>query len=766
MSVSRSFFRINTNTTTWLPTFVIKYMKLSTIPFDGLLTLFFSSPDKHLSVLWYNKMCDILEEGFPVLDKTYYELRIMSRTSGNIQDSVPSPMTLRSESLLIGVIRCFADSPSLLEKYVGKLLSLRIDPDGLTSDGPSWITPLVACEIYLGRGTAQKQKIRDRIQRLLILSGADVNETGWCGKNVLHYRVLTFCQNPTPDAVTDVIRWINLPCVTPDIPLFEWKPVFRSWSLMDYLDDMFFQNTRLDPEKKRIISRTMTELLYSYGYPVRSEDINTLPTIADVCRETTTSRDHSLSYVFYKERIAMYWQLSWSQLQHHDWKNILMLLQMWTNDAHDMVSRFFRDMWATIEKNRQMVLNKHFFMDSIEMNPPSRFPYSWTITLYQHERSYQVWGGYTQMIFKHPINPSTGETIPLFERERIWDYHIQNNRLLLFWKQEIVLPESLEHVVETIRTVYPRDKHNVNIFTCGIHVFLQTSSETRSQRDKTAVRCVFDRISSWIRHSHPYSNFHQMLDSSKLWNIRFWRYMFQILAYTPHSETITCVPLTDFQNWVTTHISRSSPYRLRLLITEHDDPNGSDMISSFFSLTIDELIGGFLKCVYLSVRENMNNFHYRYECEWAVIEFFFRCVSLFGRETIRDQEGEYFQEFLQFTQTHSENYPFVNMVSLHKRISALLHVFPDTSSQQQRTQRPASGLRRRRRSVSWPEPSGSPILFSSLIPLVSPFSSSSTLTSTESAVSESDHDHNTHDSSDTNDHRENDTARSAAHHGN
>jgi len=96
-------------------------------------------PMRRLSLM---RLMTTMEEHFPVFDDAYYHLRISSRTAGNIQESVVTPVTFRPESLLVAVIRQFHGSSSDCYFHVKKLLSLGADRTGsrrtVPAGSPRW----------------------------------------------------------------------------------------------------------------------------------------------------------------------------------------------------------------------------------------------------------------------------------------------------------------------------------------------------------------------------------------------------------------------------------------------------------------------------------------------------------------------------------------------------------------------------------------------------------------------------------------------------
>lgn len=617
------------------------------------------------------RMLECMEEHFPVFDATYYRLRVASRTAGNIQESVPTPSNFRPESLLVGVIRHFRRDSLLLESLIDRLLALGIQPDGITSDGPSWISPLVAVEIHI---TDRSQ--RDRLQKKLMLHQANPNDMGWCGKTVLYYRLQQFCRNPTEENLADLVLWINLPQVSLDVPVFEWQPEPQSSALIDYLDHHYFRDDTLPEPRRSFLRETLSQVLFAFGMGHRAEDLPDLPTIGEVI--SGGSR-----YVFFQERIAIHWQLSWPQLPSSDWMHLMDIVGYWVLHP-DEFEIFLERMWMPIEHNRAAAIEQEgrFFMDSIQFHPPQRFPFSWTMTVCQApERAYQVWGGYLQVLFQHPVHPHTGEHISMRERERLWATYLDTNRLLLYWKDEMVIPDTIRGVIDAIRSYL--ETHNPEILDAGvassppphwireipIHVFLTpvlTVQQTRAQRDGQAFRQMLDRICQWFRKIHPYSNFHQLLDTQKRLSIRFWKYLIQVLAHRPILSE--CIPLYAFEKWLEQHTDYRVPSTvLRLAVDGSED--------ALRHWSIEALQSVFIRCVYLCARENLDGFHYRFEEEWNIIQFFFKSVDTHGRIAMEHQADAYFHDLVDFLRAQNELYPYLTFGTLHKKLSILLRVF-------------------------------------------------------------------------------------------
>lgn len=653
---------------------------------------------RRLSML---RLMTTMEEHFPVFDDAYYLLRISSRTTGNIQESVSTPITFRPESLLVAVIRHFHGNASDCYYHIKKLLSLGAHPDGITADGPSWVTPLVAAEIYCPRVSD-----RDRLQKLLILHLADVNDTGWCGKNVLHYRIHQFCYASTSENLISFIQWLNLPMVSCDIPVFQWHPVVRCLSILDYVDTVIESITQDNKENTRTM---IQEVLYAFGTPLREEDVHTLPSLQDLLEE-------GRSVTFYRERVASFWQLSWNQVSKEDWRRLFQLMAIWTA-CPEHFDAFFQSLWQPIEIHRKESLLLHpddqeFEMDSIEFNSPSRFPPSWLIQVHtSDERVYHVWGGYLQVLLTHPVLPPTGETIEMEERQRLWRTYLSGHRLLHFWKQELVLPDCLSAVLQNFRDEYKinnNDKDTTNktdttdynnnnnaarFMTTPITFFLQQpffpGGKDRASRDLAASRYVLDRIGQWIRKVHPYSNFQQLLDQRKMSSIHFWKYLIQVLAHTPSvgrshglsssESNIGVIVLTPFERWVREHIGIVSP-SLRILLDTTDTIDSSLLRPSSTDRTagmdILEWRAVFMKCVYLCTRVNLDSMHFRFEEEWCIIDFFLQAQHRHGNASIQEQSDAFFSDLMDFYTQHVENYPSTTFSILHKKISTLLRVFP------------------------------------------------------------------------------------------
>lgn len=680
-----------------------RWWLFSLIPVHVVYPVFLPMPCP-LHRLSLMRLMTTMEEHFPVFDDAYYHLRISSRTTGNIQESVVTPVTFRPESLLVAVIRHFHVSSSDCYFHIKKLLSLGADPDGITADGPSWITPLVAAEIYCGDDVL----LRDRLQKLLILYHADVNDTGWCGKNVLHYRLHQFCYASTADNLLSFIRWLNLPMVNTDVPVFQWHPVTKCLSILDYVDTILESVKDTAGSSAVQIENTRTivhEVLYAFGTMMREEDARTLPSLQDLLGEERTT-------TFYRERVASFWQLSWNQVELEDWRRLFQLMALWTA-CPEHFDAFFRSLWRPIETHRKSSMmvssttnasQQEFEMDSIEFNGPSRFPPSWLVQIRTPDRRvYHVWGGYLQVLLTHPVLPSTGETIDMEERQRLWCTYLSGHRLLHFWKQELVLPDSLATVLQNFREqhpeVPPKDLPS-RFMSAPITVFLQQpfvssggEGQPRSARDHDASRYVLDRICQWIRKVHPYSNFQQLLDHRKMSSIRFWKYLIQVLAHTPSigrssslssSDTnIGVIALLPFERWVRDHMGVVSP-SLRIVL---DTDEISSLLRPFQSTGNDDRTAAmdilawravFMKCVYLCTRTNLDSMHYRFEEEWSIIDFFVKCQHRYGNSSIQEQSDAFFGDLMDFYTQHVEAYPSTTFSNLHKKISTLLSVFPTT----------------------------------------------------------------------------------------
>jgi hypothetical protein len=706
------------------------FWMLSLVSLHILYPLFLpvAPPIRQLSI---QKLLDNLEEYFPVFDDTYYHLQMSSRTTGNLQESVPTPGTLRPESLVVAILRHFRAHPLEQLVHVKKLLQMGINPDGITLDGPSWITPLVAAEIYCSSSSH-----RDTVQSMLLLYNADINETGWCGKNVLHYRIHQYCIHRDVERLISLLLWINLPMVKGDVPVFSWYPRVECTSIVDYTESLM---TNIEEPEKTTTWITLLEILYAFGTSLREEDVALLPNLENLLDPdtyytysitTSTPPKIQTGFVFFRERIAHFLQLSWNQMSTDEWKKLFELMSLWAASSSDF-ENFFGSLWDPVERHRKDLLlqgsQNHFTVDSIEFNGPERFPSSWNIHIKMPgNRSYSVWGGYLQVLFSHPILPPTGESIDMKERKRLWDTYLSGKKLLMFWKYEFVLPENLSSVFSSFRE---KNRHEVENFPhrirqlflqCPVEHFL-SKAQDREERTNESVRYMLDRICQWIRKVHPYSNFHQLMDSRKRKSVLFWRYLMQVLSFIPFSSissispaTSSIISLVPFQRWVTENTGHNpcSTNSLRILLEEveqdplssipRNDPSNQERFtfpSVLFSptllsttsipatpkppsppiLTMDlyELQFAFMKCVYLCCRENLDALHFRFEEEWSILDFFIRSQTNYGNEKIIEQNDEYFSELMSFFTEHSENYPHTTFSILHKKISSLLRIFPN-----------------------------------------------------------------------------------------
>lgn len=676
-------------------------------------------PIRQLSI---QKLLDNLEEYFPVFDDTYYHLQISSRSTGNLQESVPTPGTLRPESLVVAILRHFRSHPMEQLLHVKKLLQMGINPDGITLDGPSWITPLVAAEIYCSSSSH-----RDTLQTMLLLYNADINETGWCGKNVLHYRIHQYCIHRDVERLISLLLWVNLPMVKGDIPVFSWYPQVECTSIVDYMEAML---KNIEEPVKTTTWITLLEIMYAFGTSLREEDVALLPNLENLLDPDTYSVTPKLQtgFVFFRERIAHFLQLSWNQMNTDEWKKLFELMSLWAASSSDF-ENFFGSLWDPVERHRKDLLlegtQNHFTVDSIEFNGPERFPSSWNLEINMPgNRSYSVWGGYLQVLFSHPILPPTGESIDLKERKRLWDTYLSGKKLLMFWKHEFVLPENLSSVFSGFRE---KNREEVEHFPQRVpQLFLQSpiehflsKAQSREERTKESVRYMLDRICQWIRKVHPYSNFHQLMDSRKRNSVLFWRYLVQVLAFIPSSSlssispgTSSTISLVPFQRWVTENAGHNpcSSNSLRILLEEDSTTlrtSSSDSNTERFTfpsvlfsptllpvqsnttpkppsppilkMDLYELQFAFMKCVYLCCRENLDALHFRFEEEWSILDFFIRSQTNYGNEKIIEQNDDYFSELMNFFTEHSENYPHTTFSILHKKISSLLRIFPNNT---------------------------------------------------------------------------------------
>jgi len=673
--------------------------------------------------LFMVRLLHSMEEYFPVFDDTYYHLRISSRSQGNIQESVPTPITFRSESLVVAVIRHFQGTPAEQYLHVKKLLVMGADPNGITMDGPSWITPLIAAEIY-----CKDTKVRERLQSLLLLYNADINDTGWCGKNVLHYRIHQFCFCSTTENLISLIQWLNLPMVSLDVPVFQWHPSTSCIPLLDYMDSIL--ETVVESPQKNKTRTILLEIMYSFGSPLRSEDVSKIPSLTDIMNSP------SGQYSFYKERIAHVWQLSWNQMPEQDWRRLFHIMAMWVVHPKEF-EEFFKKLWDPIETHRAKIMerSKEYLMDSIEFNSPARFPSSWLIQIrLPEQRVYHVWGGYLQVLFSHPVLPQTGETIDFAERERLWNYYLSPKRLLIFWKEEFTFPDSLMTIIENFKShknkenetisppesepePEPEPEYLANAFLQEPMTMFLSPSQEPTRRKDMAYRYVLDRISQWIRKIHPYSNFHHLLDVRKMGSILFWKYLIQVLAHSPSVGRISLssssnaaiaggfIRLMPFEKWVEQHIGVITP-SLRIVFDSEPTTTNNFRTSvlrtntnttsllyrttsapapaqtsaatnlSVASMTILDWRGVFMKCIYLCTRENLDALHFRFEEEWNIIDFFLRSQIKHGNVIIQEQSDAYFNDLMEFYTQHIEVYPNTTYSTLHKKISALLRVFP------------------------------------------------------------------------------------------
>lgn len=269
----------------------------------------------------------------------------------------------------------------------------------------------------------------------------------------------------------------------------------------------------------------------------------------------------------------------------------------------------------------------------------------------------------------------------MVERERLWATYLDTNRLLLYWKDEMVIPDTIRGVIDAIRSYLETHAPQILDMPSGstppphwireipIHVFLTpvlTIQETRIQRDGQAFRQMLDRIGQWFRKIHPYSNFHQLLDTQKRLSIRFWKYAIQVLAHRPILSE--CIPLYAFEKWMEQHTDYRFPSTvLRLAVDGSED--------ALRTWSIEALQSVFIRCVYLCARENLDGFHYRFEEEWNIIEFFFKSIDTHGRTAMEHQADAYFHDLVDFLRAQNELYPYLTFGTLHKKLSILLRVF-------------------------------------------------------------------------------------------
>lgn len=586
-----------------------------------------------------------IEEYYPVFNDAYYELNVARRTPGNIQDSIMTPHTNRPESILVAIIRHYASNREVMMRHLVRLLSLGADPDGITSDGPTWITPMIAAEMFV-----REKPTRDMIQRMLFLAKADPNETGWCGKNVLHYRTIQYLRSPSTSTLTDLISWINIPSVLATVPMFEWNPTLRVWNILDYID-----KSTTAPAGVR---KTIRQVYYSFDMPVRSEDNHGLPSIRDVISDD--------SLFIYRERIACHWQLCWKHMTPDEWIDLLSKLP----EIEDMLG----STWSTVESHRLDSIAGRHMVDSIEFNPPHKFPCSWTICINHGGREYQMWGGYLQILFRHPIHPQTGEHIAPSEINRLWDIHMSNvsSRLMIYWKREFVLPDSLRGVMDEFRD---QDK---DILDASMTIFLthETIFKDTDMRADYNIHYLLDRTTHWIRKIHPYGSFHHIMDHDKRTSPAFWKFMMQVLGHSPSSgASIMMIPvvvirLSAFESWLHEHTTHSVSGVLRLCIYQDDEDHSCNLHK--FSTTA--LIMAFIKCTYLSIRNNLDAFHFRFEEEYAIIDFTEKSLSRFTPRQIVEQDDGFFTEFLEFFHTHSSNHPHSTFSMVFKKVCVLTRI--------------------------------------------------------------------------------------------
>ena len=154
--------------------------------------------------------------------------------------------------------------------------------------------------------------------------------------------------------------------------------------------------------------------------------------------------------------------------------------------------------------------------------------------------------------------------------------------------------------------------------------------------------------------------------------------MMQVLAYRPILSD--CIPLTAFEKWMDQY---TPSYRIgavfRLCVTEGND----DVLAQW---SLEELQSVFVKCVYLSARENLDGFHFRFEEEWNIIDFFLKSLDRFGKPAIQHQSDEFFNEMVEFFRIQSEMYPYLTFGVLYKKIHTLLDVFESRHKQQTPTE--------------------------------------------------------------------------------
>ena len=596
-----------------------------------------------------------IQEYYPVFNDAYYELHVAGRTPGNIQESIMTPHTNRPESILVAIIRHYSSSKEIMARHLVKLLTLGADPDGITSDGPTWITPMVAAEMFI-----RDRDTRDLIQRMLFLAKADPNETGWCGKNVLHYRTIQYMRDPRTSTLTDLISWLNIPSVLATVPMFEWNPTLRVWNILDYIENHATASTA--------VMETIRQVFYCFDMPIREEDEERLPSLQDVMAHD--------GYFIYRERIACHWQLCWKHMSSEEWVDLLSKLRLWSCDDPG-IEDFMGTTWSAVESNRRESLSGRFMVDSIDFNPPYKFPCSWTICINHAGREYQMWGGYLQILFRHPIHPQTGEHITASEINRLWEVHMTNvsSRLMIYWKREFILPDSLRGVMDRIKAYH----YEHDILGAPVSVFMTHEDLFRDpvMRTEYNTRYVLDRITHWIRKIHPYGNFHHIMDHDKRTSPAFWKYMMQVLGHSPSSgATIMMIPvvmirLSSFESWMQEHTTHSTTGVLRLCIhEEEDDPHSCTL----HRLPMTTLILAFIKCTYLSIRSNLDAFHFRFEEEYAIIDFTEKSLNKFSPRQIVEQEDVFFTEFLEFFHNHSSNHPHATFSMVFKKVCSLTRI--------------------------------------------------------------------------------------------
>lgn len=596
-----------------------------------------------------------VEEYYPVFNDAYYELHVAGRTPGNIQDSIMTPHTNRPESILVAIIRHYASNRDIMIRHLVKLLALGADPDGITSDGPTWITPMTAAEMFV-----KDRHVRDTIQKMLFLAKADPNETGWCGKNVLHYRAIQYMRDPGKGALTDLISWINIPSVLASVPMFEWNPSLRIWNILDYIDH--------HASASEAVRETLRQVFYCFDMPIRGADRHRLPSLRNVM-------SHDCFFI-YRERIACHWQLCWKHMSADEWVDLMSRLGMWSSD-NPGIEELMGTTWAAVESNRKECLSGRFLVDSIDFNPPHKFPSSWTICIHHSGKEYQMWGGYLQILFRHPIHPQTGEHISASEIARLWEIHMTNvsSRLMIYWKREFVLPESLRGAMDLIRSY--RCEHDILEAPVSVFMTHEDMFDEPAMRIEYNTRYVLDRITHWIRKIHPYGGFHHIMDHDKRTSPAFWKYLMQVLGHSPSSgASIMMIPvvmirLSPFESWIQEHTSHSTSGVLRLCI--HSDENDSHSCS-LHTLPLTGLILAFIKCTYLSIRNNLDAFHFRFEEEYSIIDFTEKSLNKFSPAQIIEQQDAFFSEFLEFFHNHSSNHPHATFSMVFKKICNLARI--------------------------------------------------------------------------------------------